>query len=629
VSRYAQILIAAAASLAAAALPLPGQRLSIEPVKPAGPGLLRPYQAPAVPPIRQGNSVRLNDLVRAGNLYLTAQDAVALALENNIDLEVARYSPILAAWQLERSLAGGALPGVPSGAAQVGSVAAGQGVTGSQQAAGVSGGGAGGRQAAATNVGITQIGPVTQNLDPSFQHASTFSHTSTPQANVVQSVTSVLINKTRVFNSSLQQGFLTGGSVTLSFRDNYLWENSPTNILNPSSAPNLSLSFQHNLLRGFGIAVNGRTITISRMNLKTTDLSFRMTVENLVTQVLMAYYNLAAAHENLKASTVTLEAAQKLLASVKEQVKVGTMAPPEMVTSATQVANSELAVVNAQTAVKQQELQLKNLLSRTGVGDPLLKSAGVVLLDRITVPAKENLPPVDEMVREALANRTDLAVARANLEASQTSAQGTRNGVLPSLQVFGAMSQAGLAGERSGAADPYFEGGFGTAVGQVFRRNFPTQRIGVFYQGAVHNRQAQADAAIDQLQLRQSELGLHKQLNQVQVDVQNTLFAVEQARVRYEAAVKSRQLQEGLLRAEQERYELGTSTPTNVAQQQRDLATARSAEVAAMVAYANARVSMDRTLGRTLAANRISIAEARDGALARRSSIPAEAPVKP
>ncbi len=249
------------------------QQVSIEPIRPRAPFIVRPYRAPEVPPIRAGNSERLRALVRAGALYLTAQDAIALALENDIDLEVARYNPLISASQLQRAEAGGALPGVPSGASQAGSVASGQGVVGSQAAAGVSGGGGAGGASRTSNATITQVGPVTQTLDPAFQETTVFSHTSQPQANVVQSLTTVLVSNTKVFNASVQQGFLSGGSVTVNYTDHYLRENAPSDLLNPSVAPSLSLSFQHNLLRGFGVAVNARNITVSKMNLKTTDLN--------------------------------------------------------------------------------------------------------------------------------------------------------------------------------------------------------------------------------------------------------------------------------------------------------------------------------------------------------------------
>jgi outer membrane protein TolC len=610
------------------------QSASIEPIKPAASFLWRPYLPADVPPIRLSNSARLRDLVRAGTLYLTAQDAIALALENNIDLEVARYNPILSAWQLERAKAGGALPGVPSGAAQAGSVASGQGVAGSQAAAGVSssgGGTSGGRSANAT---ISQVGPVTQNLDPILQETTTFTHTSVPQFNVTQSVTNVLISGSRVYSGSLQQGLLSGGSVSVTYSDHYLKENAPTDLLNPSVAPNLAVSFQHNLLRGFGVAVNARNITVSRMNLQTSDLAFKSQVIATVVNVLNLYNGLVAGYEDVKAKQSAVELAQTLFEDNQKQVQIGSLAPLDLTNAESQAAATRRDLVISQTTLQQQELRLKNALSRNGLADPLLAGVRVMPIDRMVIPDKDDLPPIEEMVQKALANRPDLALAKANENAAEVSALGTRNGILPSLQVFGGESNAGLSGtphtvfSRSGSQtpDPYFVGGIGNGLGQVFRRNFPTERIGAFFQTSLGNHQAQADFGIDQLQLRQTQLRNQKDLSQVQVDLLSAVVALKQARVRYDAAVKNRTLQQDLLNAEQKKLGLGASTPYSVIQQQRDLAAAQSGEIAAMVTYSNARVAIDQTLGMTLEANHVSIDEARSGRVA---AAPAAVPNRP
>ena len=204
---------------------VPAQQAPIEPVRPVAPVVWRPYLAVNVPPVRLANSPRLRELVRAGKLYLTAQDAIALALENNIDVEVARYNPLVAAWQVERAQAGGALPGVPSSASQAGAVASGQGVSGSQAAAGVSGGPSTASTAGSGNASIAQIGPVTQTLDPTFQETSTFSHKSAPQPNTIQSGIFNLVDNTRVYSGSLQEGFLSGGSATV--KDAWIQTHSP------------------------------------------------------------------------------------------------------------------------------------------------------------------------------------------------------------------------------------------------------------------------------------------------------------------------------------------------------------------------------------------------------------------
>lgn len=611
------VLLSATFSLS----PALAQNVSLEPVRPESFLFRRPYTPVTVPPIRLADSKRLGGLLKAGKLYLTAQDALALALENNVDIEVNRYSPIAAAWRLTRAQAGGALPGVPSGSAQASSVASGQGVLGSQAAAGVGGGGGGGGSSSGgNNASISQVGPVTQNLDATIKGTTGYSHRSVPQPNDVQSATPVLVQDSRFYNASIQQGFLSGGSATITYNQNYLQENAPTNVLNPSVAPRLTLSFQHNLLRGFGLAVNARNITVARNNLKTTDLTFRTQVIAVVVNTLNAYYALVADHEDLKSKQGAYDAAAQLLADSKRQVEIGTMAGADLIKIEAQVATSRLGLVNAQTALQQQELQLKSLLSRTGVSDPLLASAQIVPLDHIVMPDQDDFPATKDLVETALTHRSDLAVQRANIVNSELSTLGTKNGVRPTLVVFGNTTNAGLAGTGvavpgSAPPNPYFVGGLGTALGQVFRRNFPSQSIGMFVQAPVHNRQAQADLAIDQLQLRQTELSVQKDAKQTQVDVLNAVVSLQQARARYESAVKNRVLAEQLLKAEQRKFSLGASTPYEVIQQQRDLTTAQSNEVATLVAHSTARIRLDQTLGTILETNHIAVADVLQGTM--------------
>lgn len=609
------------------------QTQSIEPERPHAPVIIRPYLAPVVPPIRVSNSPRMRDLIRAGKLYLTAQDAVALALENDIDIEVARYNPLINEWQLERAQAGGALPGVPSASSQVGSVSSGQGIAGSQAAAGVNTGGNSTTGASRANATISQIGPVTPTLDPTFQDTSVFSHQSTPQADPVQSLVVNLISNSRTYNTSGSQGFLTGGNATVTYHESYLNENTPTDILNPSYAPYIQVSLQHNFLNGFGIGVNSRTITVARNTLNSSDLTFRGQVIAVVANVLDLYYGLAADYEDLKAKMAALGVAQQFYQNNKKQVELGTMAPLDITTAEAQVASSQQDLVTSQTALQQQEVQLKNVLSRTGLADRLLADVQIIPIDHIVVPEKDNLPPLNDLVKRALASRTDIALEKVNLTNAQVSALGTENGVLPTLEGLATLRQAGVAGPVNPIgivpADPYFVGGIGNALGQAFRRNFPTETGGGFFSATLRNRQPQADYAIDQLQLRQSQLQNRKDLNQIVVDVSNQVIGLQQARVRYEAAVRNRVLEQQLLDAEQKKFSLGASTTFLVVTQQRDLATAQSNEVAALVAYSNARVGLDQTLGTTLDENHISVREALDGRIVRPSTLPASLPTQP
>jgi outer membrane protein len=613
------------------------QQPSIVPVRPSALVAARPYLAPYVPPIRLSSSGRLGNLVRAGMLYLTVQDAIALALENNIDLEVARYNPILSEWQLERSQAGGALPGVPSSAAQAGNVANGQGIAGSQAAAGVSSGGNGGNGPSATNATIAQIGPISQTLDPTIQENTVLSHQTAPQPNDVQTILPVLISNTRNSSFSYQQGFLIGGNVTVSYKDSYLNENAPTDVLNPSSAPSLTITLQQNLLRGFGVGVNARTIRVSQLNVKASELNFKTQVSSTVNQVLNLYYALSAGHEDIKAKSNAVEVAEQFYENSAIQERAGTLARLDVTTAESQLASAQYDLVNSQAGLQQQEVQLKNLLSRTGIADPTLAAVQIVPLDPIAVPETDDLPPLKDLLQTALAHRSDLASERLGITSSEISSLGTRNGILPLLLAIGSESTAGLAGTPQTVvsslgvetANPYFDGGIGTGVSQVLRRNFPTNRVAGIFQTPLRNDQAQADFAIDQLQLRQSQIQLSKDLNQVAVDISNYAVAMRQARGRYRAAVQTRILQQQLLDAEQKKLAGGASTPFNVVQQERDLATAQSAEMAALVDFSNARLALDQTLGTTLEVNHVALEEARAGRVERVSSAPAPAPRQP
>ncbi|HEY7211782.1 MAG TPA: TolC family protein [Bryobacteraceae bacterium] len=639
------------------------QQQAITPQKPTGFIMIRPYKAASIPPVRLGNSTRLQSLVRAGKLYLTAQDAIALALENNIDLELDRYNPIIDQWNLERAEAGGALPGVPSGQTQSTQVASGQGAAGSQAAAGVSGGGGGNGGTNAVGATISQIGSVTPVLDPVIQSVNAFSHISTPSANTRQIGVVNWIQSKRNYTDSISQGLISGGEISLSFSNSYLDENVPSDFLNPTNGTTLELQLQHNLLRGFGVALNARNINVQKRNLQIDDTTFATEVMGAVANVLNLYYGLAADYEDVRAKQSAFEVAQRFFENNKKQVQVGTMAPIDVTTAEAQVASSQQDLVVSQTTLAQQEVQLKNVLSRNGLADPLLAEVQIVPIDRIVVPEKDSLPPMKQLVATALANRPDLQGQRLNLENLKTSALNTENGVLPRAVGLASTTQQGLAGAPrivpiEGASgiiggdaippgiircppgigqpgqfciipDKYFVGGVGNALGQMIRRNFPSESGGGFFSADMPNRQAQADYAIDQLSMRQSELGMRKDLNQVAVDVSNQMIGLQQARARYQAAVHNRTLQQQLLDAEQKKFSLGASTTFLVVQQQRDLATAQSAEVAALVAYSNARVALDQTLGTTLDVNHVSIDEARTGQVARRSTLPEKLPEQP
>ena len=285
----------------------------------------------------------------------------------------------------------------------------------------------------------------------------------------------------------------------------------------------------------------------------------------------------------------------------------------------------------------QQETILKNALSRNGVASPSISEARIIPTDRIQVPQTEAVRPVQDMVAEALRSRPEVAQQKIGLVNDKINLQGSRSQLLPSLNASVNFNNNGLAGDVSdlpllpGQAPrnvtPYFIGGYGTVLGQLFRRNFPDYNASINLNIPLRNRSAQADMILDQLAVRQREIGIQQQENQVRVDVQNALIALQQSRATYEAAAKTRILREQTLDAEQKKYALGASTIFNVILVQRDLAVAQSAEVNALSAYSKARVQLDAATGQTLDNNNVSIGEAFRGSVSRPPSpLPPEKP---
>jgi outer membrane protein len=601
--------------------------------RPHAPIFWRPYLGATVAPVRLKNSNRLYDLIRGGKLYLTVQDAIALAIENNLDLEVDRFGPVSAEWNLERAQAGGALPGVTGGNSVANQAASGQGVAGSQQAAGISTGGGGGG-GNGTNAVVSQIGPITPNLDPLVQSVVAFSHTTTPQPNTVQSQTNALVDVRHNFNNLYQQGLLTGGTVQVAANESYLQENAPTNILNPSVAPLVQIFIRHNFLQGFGVGVNSRFIRVAERQIGAARESFRSQLLNLVANVLNLYWDLASDDEELKVRQRALDAAQKFLDDTRQQIGLGVIAKVELFRAEAELSQRRQELDIAQATVRQQELQLKNVLSRNGLEDPLIDAADIVPLDSIRVPANDNLPGLRDLVARAMAKRPDVVLAKIGDEAAEISALGTANGLLPFLQGVAAYTERGLAGvsvpQSNGLqADPYYIGGLGTALGQVFRNNFNSRREQITFQARIGNRISQADYGIEQLQLRQGDLVERRNMNDIVVSISNQMTALRQAQARYRAAVDTRALQQQLLEKEQQMFSFGTATITDVVNSRKSLLGAQLTEVSALSSYSHAKIALDQTLGETLEVNHVLIDEARSGRVERPSSVPELTPGKP
>jgi outer membrane protein TolC len=614
------ILVAAALFVAECG----AQNLPFTIEKPSGSAILRPYRARAVPEARLNNSGRLNSLLRAGKLYLTVQDAIALAIENNLGLEVDRYGPLLAQASLERAQAGGPIRGVPSASAQVSSVNSGVGVNGSSQSAGLGGGGGTSSSGSNGAAAIQQVGAITPNLDPVLQSTTTQAHLTQPQANTILSQTNALIQTVRTTNTTLQMGLLTGGVVQYRNYEQSLKENSPSDSLNPAVGPHMDLAAQHSLLRGRGINLNNRGIRIAKLNTGGSLEAFRAQLLDLVANVLNSYWDLVSAGDEWKARQRSEENARKFYQDTQKEIAAGAIPRVELSRAAAEVATRRQDLVVAQANLRQLENALKEMLVRTP--DAAVEAAEIIPLDRIEIPETDDLPPLRELVTTAMAKRPDVAVSLLRDQTAEISLAGTQNPLLPNLQVTGQTYNRGVAGTpqivNGVGPNPYFIGGYGTALGQVFRRNFPSYSVSVSFSGSLGNRIAQGDYGIDQLQFRQSQITGQRDTNAIVVDISARMSALRQARARHSAAVNTRTLQEQLLAADREKFSSGIATFNDIIADQRALVAAQISEVNALAAYAHARVSLDETLGETLERNHVSLEEGLSGRVARESKAP-------
>jgi outer membrane protein TolC len=604
------------------------QQIAIQPPTGGWSFVSGPYRAGSVPSIRLENSSRLASLIRAGNLYLSARDVVALAIENNIDVEIQRYGPLLAQQILLRAQAGGALRSVGLGVASGPQSVSLQGVSvNASGGVGISAGNGVGSGGGIT----TQLGPSIPSLDPTLLGVASFGHITSPQSNLVLTNTSVLVDTTRTYEAQYAQNFDFGLSAQLTYTSTRVGINSTSYSLNPFTSGDLDLILTQSLLQGFGRAVNGRNIRVQKNNVKVSALQFKLQLVATVSAALNLYWDLVSFDADVRARQHEVGTAQQLLDDNKKLVQYGTAAPIEITRAESQLYASQQDLVTSQTNLLQQETILKNYLSRNGVADAGLTGLHIVPLDKFQIPEKDEVRPLEDLIGQAVAGRPEMEQARLNLASNQMNLVGIKNSLKPTLNAFAEVTNNGLSGELAGIGlmqgyNGPLVGGYGNLLSQIFRRDYPNYSAGISLNIPLRNRAAKADYATSLLELRQNELNLRKNINQIRVDVQNAVVGVEQARARYEAATRSRVLQEQTLAGDQKRYALGATVAFQVVQDQRDLASAHSAEVQSMANYTHARITLDQALGTTLDVNEVSIDEALKGQISQPSALPPDLP---
>lgn len=571
------------------------------------PNVLGAYTEPMVPQPRMSNSDRLRSLIHDGKLTLSLQDAIALALENNLDIEVARYGPAYAQTDLLRTRSGGTNRGINpalfGGVSTFAGAAGGGGRTGGGGAGGITGGG-----------GATQVSQV-GCCDPFAGVSFGWNQSATPLNFTVVSgipVASTHTSSTSVFYG---QGFMTGTSYVVAVNGFRQSSNELNQLFNPFVSTGMTVGINQKLLNGFGYRANAKFLRIAQNQVGQADSVFRQQVITTIGQVLNLYYDLLAFRENVRVAERSLALAEKTLSDNKRQVEIGTLAPIEVVRAESEVASRQEELIVAQTNLQQQQTTLKTALAKTV--DPQLAAATIEPTDTLPDPKSGDIPPLDEALKEAAKNRPEIEQAEISLRNQRITIKAARNALLPTFDVFATYAPVGLAGNSLAGV-----GGFGDSLSQSFHGDYPSYSVGATFTIPLRNRTARADAATALLQERQLRVQEQQTRNQIDQEVRNAEIALIQAKAQIEAARKAVTLAQQTLDAEQKKFQLGESTVFNVIQTQRDLAAAEGNEVTARSAYAKALTQMQQSTGTILAKNSIELNEAKQGRVNRNPNIP-------
>jgi outer membrane protein len=611
------------------------------------PNVLGPYQSPTVSAPPMNNSQLLHSLIEEGKLFLTVDNAIALTLENNLDIAVARYQIPFSQADLLRAQSGGATRGVTgafqssalfSGAVGSGLSSAGGSTTSSAGGAGFSGGGA-------KNAGSQPC------CDPFAGISFGWDRATTPLGTTVLTGVPFVTQQTTTVTPFYAQGFLTGTNVVVGLAGARSATTALTTVFNPEVPTTMFLTVNQPLLNGFGYRANAVFIRQAKNDMKIADSTFRQQVITTVGQVLTLYYTLLSDKEQVHVAEQAVAYAQKLLSDNKKQVEIGTLAPIEVVRAESEVATDEQNLVVAQTTYKQDQERLKTAVSKRV--DAELAAVDIEATNKLPEPQDGDIPPLPEALAMAAKNRPELEQAELNLRNQEYTIQAVRNRLLPSLNVFGSYFPNGLSGNVStlgscptgtiiyaGACvtpgqsyPPTIEptprpvvgvqsAGLGQALTQTFHGNYPDYSFGVNLSFPIRNRAAQADAARAMLEERELRSMKQRQVNQVEQDVRNAEIAVTQAKAQIEAAKKATQLAQETLDAEQKKFKLGESTVFLVIQAERDLVTAEGNEAKARAAYAQALITFQQATATILEKYNIQIADAKEGQVHRPPNIP-------
>ncbi len=579
---------------------------------------LAPYRPSDAPALDLSNSPRLQNLIREGKIYLSLRDAIAVAIENNLDLAYFRYNFPIAQTDILRTKAGSPANGVNTAIVQ--------GTQGGFAAS--TGGGTSGSGFSAGNGGIVTstlgAGTSVSSFDPYLTFRGYVDHTVTQEANQILTGVPVLKTNTIEVQSSYSQSFPIGTNLSINYLGQRVASNTPYNLINPELYSNFQLIVQQPILSGFGVATNERFIRIAKRNSQITDLAFKAQVIVTVTQVEDIYWDLVNAYQSEQISERSLGFANKNLSDDQKQLELQAIPAMQVMTDQSAVAAAEGNLTVARASLRLNELLMMNALTK--VDDPTIDGMPVIPLDLKAEPDPNAGKSIDELIAEAEKKRPEVAIYQMQAEVQKQALKDINSELLPTLNMYGLYAGAGTAGPTNPLCNPSAQDcttnlptGFPSMFANTFNYSSPEYQVGMTLSINLRNRQAKADQFRAVLQYRQSQISSEQQQKGIRFDVRNSKFALEQAQAHVDAAQKARDLARRTFDITKQEQVLGAKSGLDTLNAENALAQAESALDAAQSAYEKAKVDIDRAVGETLERTGVSIDDAKMGVV---SSVP-------
>ena len=497
----------------------------------------------------------LTSLIRSGEIPMSVSDVINLTLRNNLDIGLDRMTPL------------------------------------------------------STRIAIDSF---YRPFDPKLNLSSNVSKSTAPSASQLSGAPSVS-QLNQVYDVGFSQLYQTGTTFGVDFSLNRSSSNSAFSTFNPAWSGSVKYSVSQHFLKDYGRAINARQLKIAQNNLNISEVQFERQVIDLVTQAEKSYWDLLFTFEDLKVKKSSKELAEKTLADNHIQVDAGALASADLVQAETEVANRQLQLLDSDFSQVQVSDQVKKLV--TNGSDPGLVSAKISPTQSVPRPRAEDFLPVVEAIRIALENRPEMRELELQMKNRDIDIQGTKNQLLPALDVAGSYTQSGLGGFetiRSGFGSTATiistaPGGITDALGQIVRNDFRGYNFSVNLQIPLSNRAAQADHSRALADKRTEENNKAATSQRIALEVRTAVTDLEKNKVRIDSAQKIRELSERKLDYEQRKFDLGASTVRFVLEEQRNVAQARTDEIAALINYAKALVDYDHAVGMTLKKNSIDL----------------------